>query len=233
MRPRAAGLLCFLAACSNFSTTESGIASLEIAVPVPAEVEVDGTVHLTAVARGPDGDVLDIPVYWRALDTTIAVDSVDGTLRGIEGGKTGRVVARAVDLYSASVVFTVLNRADTLIVVGDSVVTVAASEGTSPPMNVRVEGGIPLAPTDKRPVTFEVISPVFANVEDRTIEFPNHQLALNLVTGTNGSPATGATLLRRTGQTAPDTAVVRVSVFRPDGGTVPGSGQHFLVLFLR
>ena len=233
MKPRAAGFLCLLAACSNFSTTEGGIASLEIAVPTPAEVETGGTVHLTAVARGPDGDVLDIPIYWRALDTTIAVDSIEGTLRGIEGGKTGKVVARALDLYSAAVTFTVLNPADTLIVVGDSTITVAAGEITSPAMNVRVEGGDPLAPTDKRRVTFEVISPVFADVADRTIEFPNRQLAQNLVTGTNGSPATGATLLRRTGQTAPDTAVVRVSIFRPGGGTVPGSGQHFLVLFLR
>ena len=81
--------------------------------------------------------------------------------------------------------------------------------------------------------TFEVISPVFANLEDRTVEFANGQLAQNLPTTATGSPAPAAFLRRRAGRTAPDTAVVRVSVYRPGGGTVPGSGQHFLVLFLR
>jgi hypothetical protein len=232
MRPRAAGLLWLLAACSNLSTTEGGIASVEIAVPSPAEVEAGQSLQLTAVARGTDGEVLDVPVYWRALDTTIAVDSVEGILTGIDGGLSGRVIARAVDLYSRDVAFNVLHHADTLILVGDSTITVPSGQTASPPMSVRVEGGDPRAPVDKRRVTFEVVYPVFASPAERTIEFPNGQLAQNFVTATTGTPSPPATLVRRTGQTAPDTVLVRVSIFRPGGGTVPGSGQHFLLLFL-
>jgi hypothetical protein len=177
--------------------------------------------------------VLDVPVYWRALDTTLAVDSAGGVLTGLNGGTTGRIVARAVDLYSAIATFNVLNAADTLIRVGDSVITVPTNETASPPLAVQVEGGDPRAPVDKRRVTFEVISPVFAAFGDRTIEFPNGQLAQNFTTTTSGSPSPAATLVRRSGITAPDTAVVRVSIFRPDGSMVPGSGQLFLVLFPR
>ena len=231
MRPRPAGLLWLLAACSNLSTTEGGIASVEIAVPSPAEVEAGQELQLTAVARGTDGEVLDVPVYWRALDTTIAVDSLEGILSGIEGGKTGRVVARAVDLYSAIVTFNVLNQADTLIRVGDSTLTVLSGQNASPAMNVRVEGGDPRAPVDKRRVTFEVVYPVFASPAERTVEFPNGQLAQNFLTTTTGMPSPAATLVGRAGQVPPDTVLVRVSIFRPGGGTVPGSGQHFLLLF--
>jgi hypothetical protein len=233
MRSRAAGLLWLLAACSNLSTTEGGIASLEIAVPSPAEVEVGQSLQLTAVARGADGEILEVPVFWRALDTTIAVDSLEGILSGLDGGMTGRVVARAVDLYSATVTFTVLNQADTLIRVGDSTITVVSGQNASPAMTVRVEGGDPRAPVDKRRVTFEVVYPVFASPADRTIEFPNGQLAQSFETATTGVPSPPPTLVRRAGQTPPDTVLVRVSIFRPGGGTVPGSGQNFLLLFLK
>jgi len=233
MNARAAGFLLALAACSNLSTTEGGVASVTIEVPSPAEVEVDGTIQLRAIARGADGEVLDTPIYWRALDTTIAVDSVAGLLTGIAAGKTGKVVARAVDLYSAVATFTVIPLADTVIVVGDSVVTVAPNEDLSPALNVRVEAGDPPVAVDKRRVTFEVVAPVFANAEDRTVEFSNHQLSQSIATTTSGQPSSPATLHRLEGKTAPDTAIVRVTVYRPGGGTVPGSGQHFLVLFPR
>ena len=233
MRRRAAGLTLILAACSNLSTTEGGVASIAIEIPTPAEVEVDGTLQLRAIARGADGEALDIPIYWRALDTTIAVDSVEGILTGVTVGKTGQVVARAVDHYSAKATFTVVPNADTLIVVGDSVVTVEPAVDVSPSLDVRVEAGDPPVAVSGRRVTFELIAPVFATPEDRTVEFPNGQLAQNFVTTTTGLPSPAATLRRREGKTAPDTAVVRVSVYRPGGGAVPGSGQHFLVLFPR
>jgi len=233
MRRPAAGCLALLAACSNLATTDGGVSSVEILIPSPAEVEAGGSIQLVGVARGPDGEPLDVPLYWRALDTTIAVDSLSGRLSGLVGGKTGRVVARAVDLYSAIVTFTVLFPADTLIRVGDSVLTVAAGTTASPPLSVRVEGGQPPAPVDRRRVTFEVIAPVFADPADRTVEFAGGLLATSIATTSTGVPSPQATLNRREGFAAPDTAVVRVSVYRPGGGIVPGSGQLFLVLFAR
>ena len=232
MRPRAAGFVLALAACSNLSTTEGGVASVTIETPSPAEVEVDAPLQLHAVARGADGEELDAPIYWRVLDTTVTVDSVEGLLSGRTVGK-GRVVARAVDLYSKEKEFTVIPHADTLIVVGDTVVTVEPNANTSPPLNLRVDAGDPPKPVSGRRVTFEVISPVFANLEDRTVELSNGQLSQNIQTTSTGQPSPPATLQRRTGKTAPDTAIVRVSVYRPGGGVVPGSGRHFLVLFPR
>ena len=75
--------------------------------------------------------------------------------------------------------------------------------------------------------------PYLETLEDRTVEFSNHQLSQSIATTTTGQPSPPATLQRREGKTAPDTAIVRVSVYRPGGGTVAGSGQHFLVLFPR
>lgn len=233
MRPRAAGCLALLAACSNLATTDGGVASVEIVIPSPAEVEAGGTIQLIGVARGSDGEPLEVPIYWRALDTTIAVDSVAGLLSGVQGGATGRVVARAVDLYSTIATFTVLKAADTLIRVGDSALTVPAATTASPTLSVRVEGGDPPAAVDRRRVTFELISPAFATPEDRTVEFLGGLLATSVVTSTNGAPSPAVTLNRREGRTAPDTAVVQVSVYRPGGGTVAGSGQRFIVLFAR
>ncbi len=233
MRSSAAGCLALLAACSNLATTDGGVASVEIVIPSPADVVTGGTIQLVGGARGADGEALEVPIYWRALDTTIAVDSVAGLLSGLEGGTVGRVVARAVDLYSAIATFTVLKVADTLIRVGDSAVTVPAATTASPVLPVRVEGGDPLVVVDKRRVTFELISPAFATRDDRTVEFEGGLLATSVVTSTNGAPSPAVTLNRRQGRTAPDTAVVMVSVYRPGGGTVPGSGQLFLVLFAR
>ena len=186
MRRALLSLAAVLAACSDFTTTDAGVAQIVVFAPVPPEVEVAGSVTVRAVALDADGDTLDIPIYWRALDTTIAVDSVQGLLTGLSAGKTGKVVARALDLYSAVATFTVIPQADTLIVVGDSVVTVVPDTNISPPITVRVEAGEPPAAVDKRRVTFELISPVFATLEDRTVEFSNRQLAQSIATTTTG-----------------------------------------------
>ncbi len=225
-------LAAVLAGCSDFTSTEGGVARLDIEVVTPAEVEVGQTVKLVGVARDQDGNELDVPVHWRALDTTIAVDSVAGLLTGVTGGKTGRVVARAVDLYSSIVTFTVLFPADTVYRTGDSAFTVPAGTAASAAMTVKVEGGDPRAPVGGRRVLYEVVSPAFEDAADRTVEFSNSALATNATTATDGSTAL-ITLRRRTGTTQPDTAVVRVSVYRPGAEAIPGSGIRFYVLFQR
>jgi hypothetical protein len=229
---RLAGLvLAVLVGCSDFTTTDGGIARLDVLVPVPAEVEVDRTIQLRGVARDENGDTLDVPVYWRALDTTIAVDSVQGLLTGLTAGSTGRVVARAVDLYSSPITFTVLRRADTLVALTDSTLLVASGVAASPEMRVRVEAGEARDPVQGRRITFEVISPVFATVDDRTVEFAGGKLTTTQQSAGTGEPTQPVSLNRRAGRTQPDTAIVQVSVYRPDGGTVPGSGLRFYVLF--
>lgn len=220
-----------LATCSDFTTTDGGIASIEVFAPSPAEVEVGVAVQLRAVARNTEGDSLDIPIYWRSLDTTIAVDSTLGQVSGLTAGQTGRVVARAEDLYSSPVTFTVLSPADTVVRVTDSAVTVAAAETASPELVVRLDGGDPAQPVPGWRVTYDVIAPVFATLDDRTVEFPGGLLAIAPRSSAAGTPEPAVTLQRRIGQTQPDTALVRVTVYRPDGTAVAGSGLLFYVLF--
>ena len=228
----AAGFLAILlAACSDFTTTEGGIARLDVATPIPAELEVGGAITLRAAALDENGDTLDIPIYWRGLDTTLIVDSVEGRVIGRTAGETGRVVARAIDLYSNVITFSILRQVDTVIRVSDSSVTVALGETASPELVARVEAGDPRAPVQGRRLTYEVIQPVFGSLDDRTVEFAGGVLAISPRSSAQGTPEQPVTLRRRSGRTQPDTAVVDVNVYRPDGTIVAGSGFRFYVLF--
>lgn len=226
-----ASLAAALLGCSDFTTTEAGVARLDVLAPVPAEVEVAQSVVLRAVALGAEGDTLDIPIYWRALDTTLAVDSVAGRVTGLTAGQTGRVVARAADLYSAIITFSVLNGADTLVRVADSSLTVAAGETASAELAVRVEAGDPPMPVQGRRITFELVHPAFPTAEDRSVEFAGGLLAIAPRSSALGTPEQPVTLRRRSGRAQPDTAIVQVSVYRPDGTSLPGSGLRFYILF--
>ena len=231
MRPAAGSLAIILAACSDFTTTEGGIAQVVVATPVPAELEVGGSVTLRGAALDENGDTLDVPIFWRALDTTLSVDSVAGRITGITAGQTGRVVARAVDLYSNVITFSILNQVDTVLRVSDSSVTVAAAETASPELVARVEAGDPRVPVQGRRLTYEVVQPVFASLGDRTVEFAGGVLAISPKSSGQGTPEQPVTLRRRSGRSQPDTAIVDVNVYRPDGTIVAGSGFRFYVLF--
>jgi hypothetical protein len=230
-RLTAGSLALMLAACSDFTTTDGGIAQIIVATPVPAELEVEQSVTMRAAAIDENGDTLDIPIYWRALDTTLIVDSVAGLVTGRTAGQTGRVVARAVDLYSNVITFSILRQADSVIRVSDSSVTVAAGTAESPELVGRVEAGDPPEPVQGRRMTYEVVQPVFSSPEDRTVEFAGGLLAISPRSGAQGTPEQPVTLHRRAGRTQPDTAIVEVAVYRPDGSTVAGSGFRFYVLF--
>lgn len=223
-------LLALLAACSDFTTTAGGIARLDVEIPVPTEVELDQTINLKAVPRDADGEEIDVPVYWRALDTTITVDSVTGDITGRTAGRPGRVVARAVDLYSAEITFQVLPRADALTREADSALIVAAGAAASDNLEVRLTVGDPPVAVSGRRVTYEIVAPAFPTPGDRTVEFEGGVLVLTRTTGVTGAPQP-VTLRRRAGVSQLDTAIVKVSVYRPGGSTVPGSGLLYYVLF--
>ncbi len=224
----AAGLL---AACADLTETEAGVGSLTLVLPSPTEIEVDQTVQLRAVARSGSGDSLDVPVVWLGLDSTLAVDSTSGRITGRFTG-SGRLVARATDLYSSIVTFTVLARADTVIRVSPDTQTVAAADSLSTELSVRLEGGDPAAPVGGRRIVYDIVSPVFADTATRTVEFQSGGLQALPTTSSTGSPLPAPKLRRIAGRVAPDSAIVAVNVYRPSGGgTVPGSGQRFTVRF--
>jgi hypothetical protein len=223
------------AACSSITETPGGVGSISMLTPYPPEVEVGQTIALHAVALSGGGDTLStIPIYFRALDTTIVVDSVLGLLTGRTGGTKGRVIARANDLYSKIDTFNVLIRADTVIRVASDTQTVAASDSASSELTVRLEGGTPSAPASGRRVTYVVEAPLFVTPDDRTVEFSNSALVITASTGSAGTPVPGVKLRKRVGKTPPDSAIVSVTVYRPGGReTIPGSGQQFVIRFAK
>jgi hypothetical protein len=226
----AAALL--IAACSNIVPTEEGVVSLVLITPQPAEVEEGQTLPLHAVALGENSDTLTVPIVWRALDTTIAVDTSAGLLTGRTAGATGRVIARVGDLYSDQVTYSVLFRADTVIRVAPAADTVEAAESESQDLTVRLEAlsGVP-GPVTGRRVVYEVIEPAFPNPDDRTVEFQNGSLVQSVTTTSTGTPVPAVRLQRRAGATQPAAAVVEIGAWRPGGAPIPGSGQRFIIRF--
>jgi hypothetical protein len=211
--------------CSNLTEGAGGVVGLEIRTPVLTTIEVGETLQLSAVALDKNGDSVAAPVTWATPDTTLTVDPT-GAITGVHPG-TGRVQAFTGSLASSLATFTVIARADTLILVGDSVVTVAPG-ANSTPLVAELQSFSPAGPLPSRPIVYQVTSP--PDVGPHTVELPGSVLVDTLTTGTDGA-VTSVTLNRVNGTTQPDTAIVEVRAFRTRGSAVPGSGQRFIVLF--
>ena len=150
-----------------------------------------------------------------------------GVVTGVAPG-AGQVQAFAGSLASARVVLNVLTRADTLALVGDSVVTVAPGVTASAPLVVQVQSFSEPTPLANRPVVYTVTSPPDAGT--RSVELPGGVLVDTVLTGSEGINQS-VTLNRVAGVPSPDTAIVQVRSYRAGGADVPGSGQRFIVLF--
>jgi hypothetical protein len=216
-----------LQGCSNLTEDAGGVVGLEIRAPELKTIEVGETLQLTVVALDKDGNPVAAPVSWRAADTTLTVDPNTGAITGVFPG-TGHVQAFSGSLASELIAFTVIARADTLLIVGDSVITVAPGVLSSAPLVVQLRSFSPDSFLPSRPVIYTVTSP--ADVGPHTVELPGAVLTDTVSTGTDGA-VSSVTLNRVNGTTQPDTAIVDVRAFRTRGEAVPGSGQRFIVLF--
>lgn len=220
-----------LAACAGVTETEGGIGSLTLVLPSPAELEVGQAIVVRAIVQSADGDTLDTPVIWRVLDSTATMDSVTGRLSGVTPG-AARVVARALDLYSQTVTFTVVPRVDTVVRVSPAVVTVVATASESPDLSTRLEAGTPRVPVAGRRLVYAVVSPTFSDTAQRSVEFQTGGLMAVPRSSASGTPQPMPRLRRLEGRKAPDSAIVEVTAYRPSGGpAVPGSGVRFIVRF--
>jgi hypothetical protein len=220
---------CLLAiSCSDLNDAGGGVVALEVTVPSPPIVEVNETLQLSARALNKDGDSVAASIVWSAGDPTITVDPSSGVLTGVSPG-TGRVQASVGTLTSGLFTFSVIAPADTIIIAGDSVFTVAPDVPASAPLAVRVESFTPAGPVEARPVIYTLTSPDPATIPP-TVAFPNGLSEDTAATGADGT-VTALTLTRIAGLTAPDTAIVTVRATRTRGAVVPGSGQRFIVLF--
>ncbi len=208
--------------CSDLTEGAGGVVALEITRPEILTLETGETLALTARALDKDGNEVSAPIEWRAPDPTLTVDPVTGVVTGVAPG-TGRVQAVSGLLTSGLVQFTVIARADTLIVT-DSVFTVAPGVPTSPALVSQLQSFSPAGPLADRPVVYTMISPL-----DATVTLPGGVLTGSFNTGTDG--AVSSVTLNRVNSAQPITAIVEVSATRTRGAAVPGSGQRFTVTF--
>lgn len=222
------GPLAVLLGCSGLDEGEAGIVSLQITTPSLLEIEVGEQLQLSAVPLNADGQVVQVPVTWQSTDpAVVSVDELSGLLTGLMPG-AGDIQARSGSLASDLLTITVVARADTLILVGDSVVAVPVEPGATGPLVVRLESLNPAGPLGGQPVIYEITSPAAG---DAPVVALTGGVQIDTVdTGTDGTVST-VTLSRTPGTIAPDTAIVQVRANRRSASPVPGSGQRFIVLF--
>jgi len=214
--------------CSNLDEGEAGVVALEVSAPSPDTLEVGETVQLAARALDRDGNAVNAAISWQSVDTTASIDPTTGVVTALFPG-TARVQARVGSLSSGLITLTVQAPADTLIIAGDSVLTVATDVPASPAMVVRLESFHPAGPLADRPVIYTITSPDLTALP-HTVELPGAVLVDTVLTESDGQVST-MTLNRVAGVIAPDSAIVEVSAFRRRGAVVPGSGQRFIVHF--
>jgi hypothetical protein len=181
--------------------------------------------QLTARALDRDGNPLDVPITWLSSAPALTVDNT-GLVTGIAPGEA-QVQASVGSLSSGQILLTAIARADTLVIVSDSIIIVPVGAAASAPLAVQVLSFSSAGPLPNRPVVYTVTSP--PDVGDHTVELPGGVLIDTVSTGPAGDA--GAVTLNRTALPSPDTAIVQVRSYRASGADVPGSGQRFIVLF--
>jgi len=223
--PRLALLAC--TACSGLDEGEGGVVAIEVETPAVSTLEVGAQVQVVARALDVDGQVVDAAIQWQSSAPAVTVDET-GLVTGIQPG-TAQVQASVGTLASERLDFTVVARPDTIIIAGDSVITLpaVATPPASASLTVRVESLDPAGPIASHPVIFEITSPV-----------PGAAALVQLGGGVQSDTVTSATdgtasvtAGAASGQVPPDTAIVQVRAERTDGTPVPGSGQRFILLF--
>jgi hypothetical protein len=217
-------LLGALAGCSGLQETEGGVVQLDVTVPGPDSVEVGESIQLSAKPLDKNGDSVGTPVTWLSADATATIDAT-GLLTGISPG-AARVQAGVGSLNSELITFAVVAPADTLVLPGDSVLTVPAGTGTSSDMVTRLDSFNPPGALPGRRVIYAITSPDPAAAPPAVV-FSTGAGADTLTTGADGT----ATALLSVIGAPPDTVIVEARATRTRGAVVPGSGQRFIVLF--
>ena len=174
-----------------------------------------------------DGEPVDTPIEWRASDAALTV-SATGLVTGVAPGAS-EVQAVVGSLSSEALGFSIIAPADTIVIVGDSVLVINLAVVPPLPatMNVRLDSRTPAGPAGPSPVIFEIMQPVAG--ETPVVQLAGAVQRDTVTTNTDGAVGTSLSLVA--GQVPPDTAIVVVRANRTRGAPVPGSGQRFIVLF--
>jgi len=219
--------LAFATGCSGLDEGDTIAIELRVVSPANTNIEVGQQTQLSAQAFNSNGEAVAAPIAWRAADAAVTVEESTGLVTGVSPG-LGRVQASSGSLSSDFVQFNVGARADTLIIVGDSVVTVPVEPGVTPALVVRLDSFDPAGPVAGRQVQYRITRPIPGDTP--VVVLSGDVQSAVVATGSDGT-ATGIQLGRVPGTTPPDTAIVEVSAARSGGALVPGSGQRFIVVF--
>jgi len=212
------------AACSSLDEGEGGVVGLEIQIPDISTLEIGEQVQLSARALDADGNTVDATVEWRASSAALTVDAT-GLVTAVATGSAD-VQASVGSLNSARVAFSIIAPADTIVIVGDSVIPIVAEPPGSASLMVRLDSHS-AGPLASRPVIYEITQPVAGATP--VVQLAGGVQSDTLTTITDGTAS--AVLSVVAGQVPPDTAIVQVRATRTRGAAVPGSGQRFIILF--
>jgi hypothetical protein len=230
VRPMAAGLALAVvaAACSGLDEGEAGVVGIEVTVPGPDSIEVGESIQLGVRPLDKNGDSVATPVTWVSLDPAATIDPASGVLTGVTPG-TARVQATVGALGSTFVGFAVVQRPDTLLIVGDSILTISRDSTTLPGFPAQVRNFAIDDPVAGQAVIYTLVSPDPLTAPPSLVFTGPEALADTVVTGADGIATASLRVLG--GTTAPDSAIVVISSHRVRGAVVPGSGQRFILRF--
>jgi hypothetical protein len=216
-----------VAACSGLAEGDGGVVALEIEFPEDQQLEVGDQVQLSARALDVDGQTVDATIEWRTSDTALTVDAT-GLVTGVAPGSSD-VQAVVGSLASERLSFTIVARADTLIIAGDSVfvLPIVADPPATATLVARLESLAPAGPVGSRPVIFTITQPVAGTTP--VVQLAGGVQGDTVTTASDGTAS--VTFGQVAGQAPPDTAIVEVRANSLRGDAVPGSGQRFIILF--
>lgn len=223
-----AALLVLCACCSSLG--ESGtVVAIEVHSPLPAAVEQNDTLTLSARALDQQGDSVGATILWETPDTTLVIVNGNQLTSDTFAG-SGRVQARVGSLRSELVTYTIRRRSDSLVVVGPALDTVdtGAGETESAALQARLDSyGTDTVGVAEAYIRFRVIDADTA-LASGTVAFPSGALDARIKT-----TSTGASIILQLvgGATPPDSIRLEALAERPSGAVVPGSGQRFTVVF--
>jgi hypothetical protein len=219
--------LLLAAACSGLDEGEGGVVAIEVETPEFQTLEVGEQVQVVARALDVNGAVVEVPLEWQASSAAVTVDG-SGVVTGAQPGEAS-VQAISGTLPSAPVPFDVVARADTIIISGDSVVTIpiGADPPVTAPLTVRMETFTSPGPVSGSTVIFQITSPVAGATP--VVQLSDGVQSDTITTASDGTARVEIGAV--SGQVPPDTAIVQVRAERLRGSAVPGSGQRFIVLF--
>jgi hypothetical protein len=222
------------AACSDITAGPGGVIALEVTAPVPAVLEEGDTVTpLRARALDRKGDSVPTEIRWYTLDTAAIriIDSTTSQLVSRLPSGSGRVQARSGTLGSDIITFTLLPRADTLVLTGADTLRVASTDTASAALATQVQSFNPPGPAAGRRMIYQIVEPAFLQPADQSVALPGGGIADTVLSGSDGQPLTAVVLLKIASKIHPDSAIVEVRAYHVSGREVSGSGQRFIVRF--